>query len=538
MPASGLVATIVNHGALSAATYGITLGSGGIVTNGSASDIGATISAGMSGIVANAGAARVTNCGTIATDGAGRANAVALFDGGQVINGSVADTAASISGGLGGVYIFEPASQSGTVTNFGTISGATAPGVLLLGQREGHVKNGTTADTSATIRGMGDGVEMAFAGGTVTNRGTIVARYLANRHQCGRRPVRWRSGRERHARVDLRPEFRRLQRRCDGNGHQRGVIAAVGLSGVGVELEGVHAMGRAIVDNSGTISGAGGTAVLFGGGNDILVVEPTAIFHGNVVGSSDGSNAIEFRKGITTGTLTGLGTNFVNFDHLVIASGAHWSLAGTNTESSLTIADSGGLAVGGKLTVAQNLSISGAGSLIVPSSGGIEIGSAGSLKSGSVVIDQGAAMIGSGIILGQIIADGSVRAENGTLTLAANAHGLGGVAGSGSAEIDTGSTLVLLEATTVPSIKFLKGTHETLALSTPAKDSTTIAGFGITDTIDLIQIVAGGSFSGHALELRTPYGAKFSLNFAGRYKSSSFTIGTDHHGGTAITLQG
>ena len=63
----------------------------------------------------------------------------------------------------------------------------------------------------------------------------------------------------------------------------------------------------------------------------------------------------------------------------------------------------------------------------------------------------------------------------------------------------------------------------------------TISGFGTTDTIDLLNITATGSFANGILTLTGPHGGHAALHFAGSY-ASGFTIGSDGHGGTAITV--
>src|SRR5665213_1307803 len=93
-------ASIANYGSVNATSgYGVDLGSGGTVTNGSASDTTALIS-GPTGVLTQNASATVTNFGTIQTTfrGFGGPDGVHLGTGGTVTNGSASDTTALISG--------------------------------------------------------------------------------------------------------------------------------------------------------------------------------------------------------------------------------------------------------------------------------------------------------------------------------------------------------------------------------------------------------------------------------------------------------
>jgi hypothetical protein len=107
------------------------------------------------------------------------------------------------------------------------------------------------------------------------------------------------------------------------------------------------------VIDTGTIIGSLGTAIKFGGANDLLKFNPStsAKIQGTVDGGG-GTDTLEFvANGATASTLTGVGPNFVNFGNGTIDSGASWVFAGSNTiGTGTTLTNSGTLANTGTLT--------------------------------------------------------------------------------------------------------------------------------------------------------------------------------------------
>ena len=132
-----------------------------------------------------------------------------------------------------------------------------------------------------------------------------------------------------------------------------------GMGGVGVSLAG------GTLTNAGTISGGAGgdgvrhsfgqgDAVAFGAAPGTLVVDPGAVFSGYVVGNSAGTDSLVL-GGTLASTLTGLGTQFVNFPSVVIDDGARWTV-GLSAQAEQTAQFSG-------VSAADTFVLSGGGAL-------------------------------------------------------------------------------------------------------------------------------------------------------------------------------
>ena len=90
------------------------------------------------------------------------------------------------------------------------------------------------------------------------------------------------------------------------------------------------------VANAGTIAGQGGTAVsLAAGFVNRVRVDSGAVFTGVVNGGNTAGSptfsTLEPRSSASTGTISSVGTNFVNFSDVRINSGATWVMTGSNT---------------------------------------------------------------------------------------------------------------------------------------------------------------------------------------------------------------
>ncbi|MGC2414021.1 MAG: calcium-binding protein [Stellaceae bacterium] len=291
----GNTGTVANFATIAAPTgIGVVLVAGGSVTNGQSGTSTGLISGHSEGIAIQGAAGTVTNFATIAaTSGIG----VYLNTGGSVTNGQSGASAAQISGSNEGVYI---RGGGGTVANFATIAASTGVGVFLVaggnvtngsidasisgGNAGVYVKNAAcTIDNFGIISGTNTGVEL-LAGGTVT-----INRYAA----------------------------------ISGN--------------LGISIAGADGT----VISAGAVSGSGGTAIRFGALNDSLILDPTAAFLGTVDGGA-GNNTMELRTGATSGTLSALGSSFLNFGNVIVDSGANWTIEVASPTNGQVIAGSGG----------------------------------------------------------------------------------------------------------------------------------------------------------------------------------------------------
>ncbi|HVH81305.1 MAG TPA: hypothetical protein VM782_18035, partial [Stellaceae bacterium] len=227
--------------------------------------------------------ATVVNAGTIEGTG-GSGVGLYLKAGGSIAN---TGTAALISGG----EAIDIQGAVGTVTNSGTITGLLQPAVVL-GQGGSIANNGTAALISGYTA-----VYIKGGAGTVSNAGTLKGTGL------------FANG---------------VYLKAAGSVVNSGTGALISGGIDGVKIAG----GDGVVTNAGTISG-GTDAVLFGSGNDRLIVDPGAKFVGNVDGAA-GTNVLELASGASTGTISGLGTKYLNFSSIVVDPGANWVVSGSS----------------------------------------------------------------------------------------------------------------------------------------------------------------------------------------------------------------
>ena len=514
---SGSIGVGVQNLAAIVANYGTIIGDskiavnfqGGTVTNGSNTDTTALIS-GHQGVISQSHSATIKNYGTIA----GYSNytntySVGIYSGGKVINGSNEDTTALISG----FNVVLAQNAAATVANYGTIlgTGHGGSGVHLLSG--GAVINGSTTDTTALIDCSNIGV-LAIGAVQLNNFGTI-----SDYDNLG---VYLRSG-------------------MVTNGSTTDSTALIS-GGNGLYASG-YGQSSATVTNYGTIQGLRGPAVLFKSANDRLIAESNSTFVGSVLG---GGGMLELAGG--TGTIMGLGgagtisgteaMNFNGFGAYQLDAGSNWTLSGTNVlKAGVTLTDAGMVNQEASLIVgsgssASILAISSGGTWTINGAVGIESGGSATsmVRVVGELVKSGAS--GTSIIQLATLDLGMIEVATGKLDFKRT------MSGSGALRVDAGATLELDSSARRTLLMVFGGASATLALKAPTKFAATISGFAVSDTIDLLKIIATGARINAKDQLVIVDGTTTvaTLKLTGSYSGATFSIVSDGHGGTNVTL--
>lgn len=128
--------------------------------------------------------------------------------------------------------------------------------------------------------------------------------------------------------------------------------------------------GALTVVNAGSIAGTTDAVKFASGFANRLIFDPNAVFQGSVDGGNTiGATAVstlELASGTSTGSITGIGTQFIDFARIKVDAGASWVLNGTDTiRSGATVTNAGTL--GGGVTLAGgNLSNTATGTVTAP----------------------------------------------------------------------------------------------------------------------------------------------------------------------------
>jgi hypothetical protein len=387
---------LTNGGGIYGGTFGVSAGNGGtasITNNG-------TITGVNSGVYARNAALYLTNNASIYS-----ANNAIQF---QNSSGTLTNTGA-LSGGNDGVLVRDGGYV--TITNSGTIAGATY-GVAVIDGSSVSLVN------TARITGGNAGVYVRYGDGAVTNQGTILG---TGANSAG---------------VNLSGYGIRVSNAggalISGGGFgvlsagyrsstitNAGVISGTGSAGVGIAFFDQGGVAGNTVINSGTIFGQSGTAVRFGAGNDLLVLQTGSSLGGGVADGGGGVNTVELDY---SGTLSGAG--FVNFQLFQAGAGD-------------TLTNAGSLGAGVVLTAGAALYNQLGAQIIAPD--GVNAGVAGS---GAYVTVTNAGTI-TGVSYGVYLSQGGFISNAGTASLITGSEAirLAGVATLQNAGMIVGSNI-------------------------------------------------------------------------------------------------
>jgi hypothetical protein len=312
--------TIQNGGSIFSQNQVMNLLAGGSVTNQTSALI-----EGINGVYITGAISTVVNNGTVIATGTSVPHTYSGFGIGLHAGGSVTNAASgTITSGYAAVDV---TGATGTVVNYGRI-GATGNGngraiQLFAG---GTVINAQNATISATF----NGVVFTGAGNKLFNAGIILS-------------------------------TTRTAIVANNDGYVTNSASGTISGSAGVVIG-----GTGTVINSGYISGTAGAAVSMSSGvTNLMIVNPGAKFNGSVnggdaVGGSFAST-LELASGSSIGSVSGLGTQFIDFTQVNVDTGASWSFTGSNTLiSGIAFTNNGSIALSTKATLAVG-SVAGTG---------------------------------------------------------------------------------------------------------------------------------------------------------------------------------
>ncbi len=518
--------------------YGLSAPSSSATVNNAGLIQGGAGGSGTSGAYGGAGAlvhgGRVINTGTIA-GGAGRTGSgftmgqgVYLTGGGSVTNGSSVSTSALIVGSVG---VLAGASGAATVTNFGSIQGAGAASILFLSASDRLIAESGSTFIGA-VKGGGGTLELAKAVGTITGLG-------ATGTLSGAEAMTF-------------------------SGFGSYVLDAKGswtLAGTNALAAGATLTDNGALTNdgaltlAGTVSGngalafAGGTEAIDGGAK--LSVSNWSLAGGAAVSVNE---ALTYAKTFTDGAATlsiGAGDTMALTGASTFNTGAVVNGAGRLSLKSATLS---GLTVGGTAILTDTGTIDQTGQITIgdatTAAARLVVAKGATYKiDGNVGITRGAATTSSLSVTGSLVRasgkgtsrvgvtvtdNGLIEAATGTLDFTS------ALKGNGTLKIDAGATLEAASTAASTLTATFNGTGGTLALGKPARFAATISGYAAGDTIDLIKTAATGASvnGGDQLVIVNGLNTVATLQLTGSYAGATFTVASDGHGGSAITVTG
>jgi hypothetical protein len=315
-----------------------------------------------------------------------------------------------------------------------------------------------------------------------------------------------------------------------------------------------------LTDASGsTLSGYGTIASAFddlgtgiSSGGALIFTGPGDVFAGSLAGSeldfAGGSDAIVAGASLTAGVVKISGGAAVSINETLtytgslsldaassfsIGVGESLTLTGATIIDG-TVVQSGAFTLGGPSKLAAKLTIAAGATWSIGGDVGIAIGA--SQASTMMLAGTLIKAAGSGIskISAKISDSGLVEVASGTLDIAA------ALAGNGMLRIDAGATLELDSTLAKGATATFTGSNATLMLATPSGTAGTIAGFTAGDTIDLLAVTATSASLNKFDQLSIFNGTSkiATLRLTGSYVGQRFTVASDGHGGSNITVSG
>ncbi len=431
---AGANSAVVNDGTVigtGTSSLGVYLLDGGHITNGSSSDTNATIIGVYRGVEVTIGTATVTNYGRIIAASTGStSHAVHIDASGTVINGTTADTSASIIG-YGSSSLYIKGTGKSQVTNFGTIAARLAGGDAVYVRNGGNVVNGAANDTTALISSASVGVAiLGITPSSVTNFGTILAGTSTGVSIYGGGEV------------------------INGSGSD--TLALIGGS------EGIYMRGR----GASTVANYGTIQVPATAGNGVSLYSSALLLNG-----AGGDEAATIAGGYIT-----------NFGSIVVDNGGSWTLTGSSAVASgVTLSDYGTLTVGYSLRDAGNI----AGAVNVAAGANLSVsGTIGNGVLAAQFVGAGGLSITSGAqINGSVIGNAAA-----TLNLLA---GYGYISGIGSKYAGFGTVWFRGGSWTMTGNNVITSA-ETLTISGQLTDAGTLTNYGTVN--GPLTVGAGATF--------------------------------------------
>ena len=280
---------------------------------------------GSGGVGVELSAGSLTNNASI-IGGSGGTSAVG--GAGVLVLGGVLSNTANITGGDGSAGGAGVNMNSGALTNTGTISGGVGAAGGVGGRGVGLY--GGTLVNNGTIEGGTGGAKAKGAagvyqyGGTMTNYGNIIGG-SGGTNARGAAGVFSKSG-----------TLTNIGTITGGSG------SGTGRGWAGVYLNGGTAVTSGTISGGagGSSSGVAGAAAQFGAVASTLVIDPGAIFNGQVLANAAVNDTLELAGTQSGGTAITLGAQFTGFSTLDFASGAAWKVnvgAGAASTTGLAI---------------------------------------------------------------------------------------------------------------------------------------------------------------------------------------------------------